>query len=170
MLLFCLAIVIGLAVLVWSADKFVDGAVSVALHLGMTPMMVGLTIVAFGTSAPELIVSGTAALQGAAHLAVGNAIGSNIANIALVLGVTALVSAIPIKASILKVEIPILVLATLIATVLIWDGQLVLADGIILLLVLFVSLFALAKMQDNPIEDLEEIEHGLDTSLPTSFG
>ena len=119
MLAFSAAIIVGLIILIWSADRFVSGAVATALKLGMTPMMVGLTIVAFGTSAPELIVSATAALSNASNLAVGNAIGSNIANIAFVLGATAIVSAIPLKNSIIKVEFPVLLLATLVATLLI---------------------------------------------------
>jgi len=158
MLIFSLAIIIGLIILIWSADQFVSGAVATALKLGMTPMMVGLTVVAFGTSAPELIVSATAALDNASHLAVGNAIGSNIANIALVLGATALVSAIPLKKAILKVEFPILLGATILASILICDGSLEFYDGIGLLIILIVSLVALAKLQKAPIEDLEEIE------------
>jgi len=158
MLLFSLAILFGLIVLIWSADQFVEGAVATALKLGMTPMMVGLTVVAFGTSAPELLVSATAALDNVSHLAVGNAIGSNIANIALVLGATALVSAIPLKKAILKVEFPILLVATIGASILICDGSLDSFDGIGLLIILFISLFALAKLQKAPIEDLEEIE------------
>lgn len=158
MLLFSLAIILGLAVLVWSADRFVTGAVATALNLGMTPMMVGLTVVAFGTSAPELIVSATAALEDASKLAVGNAIGSNIANIGLVLGITALVSAIPLKDSILRVEFPILIAATLLATFLIWDLHLGFADGIALAAILILSMYALAKLQNAPAEELEEIE------------
>ncbi|MDX1453632.1 MAG: calcium/sodium antiporter, partial [Oleiphilaceae bacterium] len=158
MLLFCIAILGGLAVLVWSADRFVTGAVATALNLGMTPMMVGLTVVAFGTSAPELIVSATAALEDASNLAVGNAIGSNIANIGLVLGVTALVSAIPLKATILKVEFPILLIATALATALIWDLHLSPWDGVGLALILIASMVALAKLQKEPVEDLDEIE------------
>ncbi len=158
MLLFSLAILIGLAVLVWSADRFVTGAVATALNLGMTPMMVGLTVVAFGTSAPELIVSATAALEDASNLAVGNAIGSNIANIGLVLGVTALVSAIPLKDTILRVEFPILMIATLLATLLIWDLHLDFMDGIALAVILVGAMYALAKLQKAPLEDLEEIE------------
>ncbi len=158
MLLFSLAIILGLAVLVWSADRFVTGAVATALNLGMTPMMVGLTVVAFGTSAPELIVSATAALEDASSLAVGNAIGSNIANIGLVLGVTALVSAIPLKSTITRVELPILLIATLLATLLIFDGHLGMIDGVGLALILAGAMIALAKLQKDPIEDLEEIE------------
>jgi len=158
MLLFSIAILIGLFVLVWSADKFVIGAVASALRLGMTPMMVGLTIVAFGTSAPELIVSATAALSDASHLAIGNAIGSNIANIALVLGATTLISAIPVKKSALKLELPVLVVATLIASFLIYDGSLTFVDGIGLLATLFIALFILAKFQDNNPGEIEDID------------
>lgn len=158
MLLFSLAVIGGLIVLVWSADKFVSGAVSTALNLGMTPIMVGLTVVAFGTSAPELIVSATAALENAGNLAIGNAIGSNIANIALVLGLTALVSAIPIKDTILRLEFPILIVATLLATLLIWDAELNFLDGAGLLTILLVSLIALAKLQNKTASDFEELD------------
>jgi len=159
MLAFCAAIFFGLVILIWSADRFVSGAVATALKLGMTPMMVGLTIVAFGTSAPELIVSATAALNNASNLAVGNAIGSNIANIALVLGATAMVSAIPLKVSILKVELPVLLLSTLIATLLIWDQVIDLMDGVFFLIILTVSLAALAFLQqDSGSGEIDEVE------------
>jgi cation:H+ antiporter len=159
MLLFSLAIIAGLLVLIWSADRFVSGAVATALNLGMTPMMIGLTVVAFGTSAPELIVSATAALDNASHLAIGNAIGSNIANIALVLGATTLVSAIPLKKAILKVEFPVLMMATFLATLLLADGSLDAFDGIGLSIILLISLFALAKLQNSPATEIEiEIE------------
>ena len=146
MLLFSLAIIGGLIILIWSADRFVEGAVASALKIGMTPMMIGITIVAFGTSAPELIVSATAAFEGASNLAVGNALGSNIANIALVLGITALVSAIPVTRGILKIEMPILITATLLATLFIMDATLTFWDGIALLILLTASLLALAKL------------------------
>lgn len=170
MLLFSVAVILGLIVLVWSADRFVSGAVATALNLGMTPMMVGLTVVAFGTSAPELIVSATAAYEGASHLAVGNAIGSNIANIALVLGVTAMISAIPLKNTILKIEFPILITTTLAATALIWDGLIDQVDGIILLFLLLCSLTALAKLQKAPEESLDEIEENKDLNPRKAYG
>jgi cation:H+ antiporter len=166
MLAFSAAIVIGLIILIWSADRFVSGAVATALKLGMTPMMVGLTIVAFGTSAPELIVSATAAFSDASNLAVGNAIGSNIANIAFVLGITAMVSAIPLKKSILKVEFPVLLIATLIATLLIWDKTIDFMDGIFFLVILIISLTALTFLQ--PDEQSEEIDEIADNkNIPT---
>lgn len=158
MLLFFAAVIAGLLLLVWAADRFVSAAVATALNLGMTPIMVGLTVIAFGTSAPELIVSATAALEGAGNLAVGNAIGSNIANIALVLGLTALISAIPIKDSILQLEFPILLATTLGATYLLWDAELTPWDGVGLLALLFVALFLLAKLQKKTVDDFEELD------------
>jgi len=168
-LVFSLALIIGLVILIWSADKFVEGAVSTALHLGMTPMMVGLTVVAFGTSAPELIVSAMAALQGSSNLAVGNAIGSNIANIALVLGVTTLVSAIPIKLGILKVEFPILLTVTALATLVIIDGNIDLNDGLILLGLLVISLIGLAKLSASSEELPEEVEDSGDLTPKKAY-
>lgn len=158
LLVFSLALVVGLAILIWSADRFVEGAVSTALNLGMTPMLVGLTVVAFGTSAPELIVSAMAALQGSSNLAVGNAVGSNIANIALVLGLTTLFSAIPIKLGILKVELPTLLIATALATLVIMDGTVTFDDGLILVGLLIISLIVLAKLSTSSQELPEEIE------------
>ena len=105
MLLVCSAIVAGIALLVWSADRFVDGAASVARRCGMPPLLVGIAIVGFGTSAPEMLVSGVSAWQGNAGIALGNAFGSNIANIALILVVTALVRPIPVKREILFREL-----------------------------------------------------------------
>lgn len=156
--MFSLALIVGLVILIWSADHFVEGAVSTALHLGMTPMLVGLTVVAFGTSAPELIVSAMAALQDSSILAVGNAIGSNIANIALVLGLTTLVSAIPIKLGILRVELPILLIATSLATLVIMDGAIDFNDGLILIGLLIISLIALAKLSSSSEELPEEVD------------
>lgn len=170
MLAFSIAIIVGLIVLIWSADRFVSGAVATALKLGMTPMMIGITIVAFGTSAPELIVSATAALSGASNLAVGNAIGSNIANIAFVLGATAMVSAIPLKKSILKVEFPVLLLATLIATLLIWDQVIDFMDGVFFLIILIVSLGALALLQqDTDSEEIDEIADNKNISAKKAY-
>ena len=94
MLIAAATILVGFIVLIWSADLFVAGAASIAENLGMSPIIIGLTIVSLGTSAPEILVSLTAALSGAGELAIGNAIGSNIANIGLVLGVTVLVAGV----------------------------------------------------------------------------
>ncbi len=115
------AVVSGLILLVWSADRFVEGAVGTAGYFGMPPLLIGMVIVGFGTSAPELVVSVLAAVQGSPGIALGNAYGSNIANIALILGVTALISPIMVHSDVLRRELPILTLVTLAAIILVAD-------------------------------------------------
>ncbi|MGF1644362.1 MAG: calcium/sodium antiporter [Thiotrichales bacterium] len=137
MLYASLAVVAGLALLVWSADRFIDGAASLARHLGVSTLIIGMVIVGFGTSAPELMVSTIAALQGNPGLAVGNAIGSNIANIALILGVTALLVPLTVHSGILRKELPVLLGATFAAWFLLIDGTLSRMDGLLLLATLF---------------------------------
>ncbi|MEY8248028.1 MAG: calcium/sodium antiporter [Bermanella sp.] len=141
MLLACLAVAVGLVVLVWSADRFVLGAAASARHLGMSPLLIGMTIVSLGTSAPEIFVSLSASFDGAGTLAIGNALGSNIANIGLVLGITALIAPLPIQGRMLKKEIPILLLVTVIAGLVLQDLVIDFWDGIILLSCLVVTLF-----------------------------
>ena len=109
MFLFLGAIVAGFAILVWSADKFVEGAASTAKHLGMPSLLIGILIVGFGTSAPEMVVSAIAAMEGNPGLALGNAIGSNIVNIALILGVTAIVAPITVNSKIVRKEIHLII-------------------------------------------------------------
>ena len=104
MLIAAATILVGFIILIWSADLFVAGAASIAENLGLSPIIIGLTIVSLGTSAPEILVSLTAALSGAGELAIGNAIGSNIANIGLVLGVTVLVAPLLVHPSCMRVE------------------------------------------------------------------
>ncbi len=133
MILPALAILAGLALLVWSADRFVDGASATATHFSVPPLLVGMVIVGFGTSAPELVVSTNAALQGNPGLALGNGWGSNIANIALILGITALINPITVHSLILRKELPILTAVTLVAGYLAWDLQLLRLDGLVLL-------------------------------------
>ena len=156
MLVAIAAVIIGLGLLIWSADRFVDGAASTAGHLGMSPMLIGLTIVAFGTSAPEMLVSTVAALDGAPGLAIGNAIGSNIANIALVLGATALVAPLPIRGNLVRTELPILTIATIGAGILLLDNYLNAIDGAILLFGLVVCLYLFKRYQQNYPEDQSE--------------
>jgi cation:H+ antiporter len=156
MLIAIAAILIGLGLLIWSADRFVDGASSTAGHLGMSPMLIGLTIVAFGTSAPEMLVSTVAALDNAPGLAIGNAIGSNIANIALVLGATALVSPLPIRGNLVRVELPILTIATIGAGIILLDYYLDIIDSVILLFGLVVCLYLFKRYQQEHPEDQVE--------------
>jgi cation:H+ antiporter len=156
MLIAIAAVLIGLGLLIWSADRFVDGASSTAGHLGMSPMLIGLTIVAFGTSAPEMLVSTMAALDNAPGLAIGNAIGSNIANIALVLGATALVSPLPIRGDLVRVELPILTIATIGAGIILLDYYLDMIDSVILLFGLGVCLYLFKRYQQEHPEDQVE--------------
>ena len=128
-----LAIFAGLLVLVWSADLFVDGSASVARHFGMPPLLIGMVVVGFGTSAPEMVVSALAALNGNPGIALGNAYGSNITNIALVLGVTALISPIIVHSQVLRKELPILAIITALAAWQVSDGEITRVDAWILL-------------------------------------
>lgn len=133
MLVSVVAIVLGLMVLVWSADRFVDGASATARFAGMPPLLIGMIVVGFGTSAPEIVVSVIAALQGNPGLALGNAYGSNIANIGLILGVTALISPIVVHQQVLRKELPVLLLISLLSLALLWNGVLSRLDALILL-------------------------------------
>lgn len=131
------AVIIGLVVLVWSADKFVDGAVGIAKFCGMSTLLIGMVIVGFGTSAPEMVVSALSAVQGNPQLALGNAYGSNVANIALILGVTALISPILVQRSVLKKDLPLLIGVTVLSILLLLDGNVSRVDGVAFLAVFF---------------------------------
>lgn len=128
-----LAALAGFAGLVWSADRFVDGSASIAKNAGLSPLIIGLTIVSLGTSAPEILVSINAALKGLGELAIGNAIGSNIANIGLVLGVTALIATLPVQKHLLQHEMPVLAGVTIVAGIILFDAQISLMEGLILI-------------------------------------
>ena len=128
------AIIAGLILLVWSADKFVEGSATTASHFGMPPLLIGMVVVGFGTSAPEMAVSALAASQGNPGLALGNAYGSNITNIALILGITALMAPIAVHSQVMRKELPILILVTGFAGWQLWDGDLSRMDAIGLML------------------------------------
>lgn len=113
MLLDITFIIVGLLVLLWSADQFIEGAAATATHFGMSPLLVGMLIVGFGTSAPEMMVSAFAAFEGNSGIALGNAYGSNIANIGLVLGITVLIYPLAVESRIVRREIPLLILVLL---------------------------------------------------------
>ena len=155
-----LAIFVGFIALTWSADRFVDGAAATAKNWGISPLLIGLTIVSIGTSAPEILVSLMSALQDHVDIAIGNAIGSNIANMGLVLGATALIAPLPVKPTLAKQEIPWLVLVTLLAGVCLINGYLGLFDSIGLLVFLILTLYLMVRWQKNhPEEPLaEEVE------------
>ena len=173
MLLPIIAVILGLAVLVWSADKFVDGAVGVAKFCGMSTLLIGMVIVGFGTSAPEMVVSAISAMQDAPELALGNAYGSNIANIALILGVTAVISPVIVVRKALKRDLPVLIAVTVLAVILALDGAIGRIDGIVLLLV-FAGVMGFnivseirQKHKGGQVEDSEE--NSTDVSLGKSL-
>ena len=140
MILAVIAVLAGLAVLVWSADKFVDGAVGVAKFCGMSTLLIGMVIVGFGTSAPELTVSAISASQGNPEIALGNAYGSNIANIALILGATALISPILMQRSVIRGDLPNLLVVSILSIFLVCDGSVARWNGVILLVVFAMAL------------------------------
>lgn len=130
-------LLIALTVLVWSADKFVLGASSLARNIGVSPMIIGLTIVAMGSSAPEMMVAAAASLQGSPDTAIGNAVGSNITNIALVLGLSVLIKPLIVSSSTIKQELPLLLIFSLVAYWMISDNFFSLTEGIILMVSFF---------------------------------
>ena len=139
------AVVAGLALLIWSADRFVDGAAAIARLLGVSTLIIGIIIVGFGTSAPEIGVSVIAVLEETPGIAIGNALGSNIANIGLILGVTAILAPIPVESRLLKTEFPLLLLATAVMTGCLFDLQLNLIEGLVLVSLLGATLYYLIR-------------------------
>lgn len=160
-----LLLLVGLALLVWSSDIFIDGAASTATHLKISPLVIGVVVLGFGTSMPEIVVATLASLDGSPGLAIGNAVGSNIANIGLVLGITALIAPIIVKSSILKRELPILLAISFGVYLLVLDGNLDMLNGAILLLALVLVMTWMIKANKNidPADPLaEETIHELE--------
>ena len=164
-----LAVLGGLLLLVWSADRFVLGASATARHLGWSPLIIGMVVIGFGTSAPELTVSALSAWQGQSGLALGNALGSNITNIALILGITALMAPLAVQSRVLRIELPILAGVTLLAGALLVDGLISRADALLLLSVLGVlfgwMLWQAGRAPADALADQTEQELA-DRSLP----
>ncbi|MCC5887895.1 MAG: calcium/sodium antiporter [Gammaproteobacteria bacterium] len=161
MLIASLALIVGFVTLVWSADRFLNGAAASARLIGMSPLMIGLTIVSLGTSAPEIMVAVAAALNGTTLLAIGNAVGSNIANIGLVLGVAALIAPLPFARSVLSSELPWLMIATLAAFLVLFNLHLGRLEGVFLLLLLGVLMWRLIREHRNS-SDVEALEPELE--------
>lgn len=152
-----LAVIAGFILLVWGADRFVHGASATARNLGVSPLIIGLTIVGFGTSAPEILVSVVSAMEGNPGLAVGNALGSNITNIGLVLGLTAIICPLLVKSETLRREYPAMFAVMLLALALLMDGELGRTDGIILLcglglMIYWMVAIGLRKSKVDPME------------------
>lgn len=153
-----LILLVSLVVLVWSADKFVLGASSLARNLGISPMIIGLTIVAMGSSAPEMMVAATASFQGNPNTAIGNAIGSNITNIALVLGITALLQPLTVSSSTIKREIPLILAVTALAYWMLADYHFSFTEGVILIIGFFayiitLLIITLRRAKIAPVDD-----------------
>jgi len=150
-----LAIILGIVLLLWSADRFVEGAAAVAGHLGLPSLVIGMVIVGFGTSAPEIVVSIMAALDGNPDLALGNALGSNIYNVGLIIGVTALIVPIAVHSTIIRRELPLLLLFGAVAGVLFWNGQLSRLESLLLLLGFFAlmgwTIWTALRGKDDPL-------------------
>lgn len=163
-LLSIVVIIIGLGLLVWGAERFVHGAAAIAKNFGVSPLIIGLTIVGIGTSAPEILISIIAAYQGNPALAVGNALGSNIANIALVLGITAIVMPLTVKSETLRREYPVMFAVMLLALVLVVDYHLGHLDGLILISGLFVMLYWMIKQSRKHKRD--PMEQEFDQEIP----
>lgn len=155
MLLALSAIIVGFVILVWGADRFVEGAAATAQHLGMPPLLIGIVIVGFGTSAPEMVVSAMAALDGNPGLALGNALGSNIVNTGLVLGLTALLTPLLVHSNIVRKELPLLLGLGLIVGWFTWDNSLQRWEASILLGGFFVligwSVYSAWQGKDDPL-------------------
>ncbi len=161
-------VVVGLALLVWGSERFVLGASAIARNSGLSPLIIGLTVVGIGTSTPEIFVSATAALNGNPAVAVGNAVGSNIANIGLVVGATALVMPLSVHSHTLKREFVIMFVVLLLGGILIFDHALTRSDGFILLagfVVLMGIMFriALSARRRDPLRD------GFDQEIPQTM-
>ncbi|GGI69844.1 sodium:calcium antiporter [Shewanella hanedai] len=164
-------LIAGLIALVWSADKFVYGAAAFARNLGLPPMLIGLTIVAMGSSAPEMFVAATASMEGMTDTAIGNVLGSNVANITLILGLTALLGAIAVSSQTLKREIPLMIIATAIAGYFLHDGMLTRIEGFMLLGLFFMLMgyfiwhaVTNKKQHVQDDEDDSEVPKGVPTS------
>ena len=167
------AIIVGFVAVVWGADRFVYGAAGLASNFGVSRLVIGLTIVAFGTSAPEMLVSGMAAASGSRAMGVGNAIGSNITNVTLVLGAAALVQPLKVHSRLLVREIPVLFLSMAIGWLFLWDGELSRLEGMVLLagmfaLVVWIGRQGRKQSQDEAVVLSAALEDGdIPDSLPT---
>lgn len=165
MILQALIFLIGLAVLSWSADRFVYGASALAKNIGVSPMVIGLTIVAMGSSAPEIVVSAAASYAGNIDTAVGNAIGSNITNIALVLGLTALLKPLTVSSSTVRREMPLLLLVTLLAIYFLSDNFMAYSEGIILIILFFAMIAGLTWISLN-VEKGDPLQKETEDEIP----
>lgn len=172
------AVIAGLVLLVWSADKFVEGSAAVARHFGMPSLLIGMIIVGFGTSVPEMLVSAISSLQGNPGIALGNAYGSNITNIALILGATAIMSPIAFHISVMKIELPILTAVSLFAAFQLIDGEITRIDAFLMIAVFTVYMtwavrkalhHKKSKMAKEYEKDIEQMKMPVKKSIFLGF-
>ena len=167
-IIYSVAIILGLGLLTWSADIFVDGASGVAEHFGISPLVIGLTVVAFSTSAPEMVVSAFSSWQGNSGIAMGNAVGSNIANTTLVLGAVALIMPLRVGSQTLHREIPLLLAGmTLALVVLLWNDVLSRVDGIILMSAMISAIWLTIYLARKQTGDAAEVSGQSELTAPT---
>ena len=164
-----LAVASGFVLLTWSADRFVAGASALAYNLNIAPLIIGLTIVSLGTSAPEILVSAVASLQGNSGLAIGNALGSNITNIALILGFTALIFPLNVHSSIVRRELPVLLGVMLLALLLLLDGTLGRLDGMLLLTGVVFMIIWMARIGIKDKSSHDSMTEEFDSEIPTDM-
>ncbi|MDM7481486.1 MAG: calcium/sodium antiporter [Halomonas sp.] len=171
MLLAFVAVVVGLVLLIWSAEKFIDGAAATSRWLGLSPLLIGMLVIGFGTSAPEMMVSVLAAMQGNPGLAVGNAYGSNIANIGLVLGFVALIAPLAVHSSVIRKEMPLLVAVMLLTGYMLMDGWISRGEAVLLLAALgiFITVSIIQSRRHQADALTDEVTESLD-SKPLSRG
>jgi cation:H+ antiporter len=169
-----LLVIAGLALLTWGADRFVHGAAAAARNLGIAPLLIGLTVVAFATSAPEILVAIVASAMHQPGLAIGNAIGSNIVNVGLVLGLTALIRPIKMESATLRNEMPALLAVTLLTVSLFLDSYLSRIDGLVMLTGLVIVMLWLARLgmrsaANDPITADYDAEIPRDVTMPMAI-
>ena len=164
--------VVGCGILAWGADRFIVGSTGIARHFGLSDLLIGVVLIGFGTTFPEIVVGAIAALHQQPGIAIGNAIGSNITNIALILGISVLIAPIAIHSSLVKREIPFLLIISLLGSLLVWDGQLTRFDGLILLILLVLYLWAIMYFvpRDKDMkQEITEAQHDKKMTMSMSL-
>ncbi|SHF38202.1 calcium/sodium antiporter [Vibrio gazogenes] len=159
-------LIVGLILLVWSADRLVFGSAALARNVGISPLVIGMTIIAMGSSAPEMMVSATAALANKTDTAVGNILGSNIANIALILGITALIKPLSINSELLRRELPFMIGVTLLSGVILWDGHLGFYEGVLLFVVFAIFILAMLKISRSESNQKDRLLAEQESEVP----
>lgn len=161
-----LLLIVGLSLLVWGADKLVFGSAALAKNYGISPLVIGMTILAMGSSAPEMMVSAAAALDGKTDTAVGNVIGSNIANIALILGITALIKPLAISSGIIRRELPLMLIVTILAGGIMYDNYLGFYEGVLLATLFIAFILAMLYISKNEQKNGDTLLEEQESEIP----